>query len=74
MDAVTDCRQLALEGIGKDLVQPRIPEKVTKAWRNKVTCRGTRLQVALLFNLLLRLGRRCGAGTAGAGMHPFTAL
>lgn len=74
MDTVTDCRRLALEGIGKDLVQLYIPEKVTKAWRNKVTCRGTRHQVAQVFNLLLILGSRCGAETAGAGMHPLTAL
>lgn len=70
------CGWLALEGIGKDLVQLYITEKVTKAWRNKVTCRGTGLQVAQVFSLLI-LGSRCGAGAAGAAgarLPPLTAL
>lgn len=67
------CGRLAPEGIGKDLVQLYITEKVTKAWRNKVTCRGTGLQVAQVFSLLI-LGSRCGAGAAGARLPPLTAL
>lgn len=58
-------------GKHKALVQLHITEKVTKAWRNKTTCRETRARVAKVFDLLFILRSGGEAGWLEEGFsHP----